>query len=363
MMTCCHKLLMTVPIYLAKQYICTMTIEREAMQYLLMFSICTFIPSCQASQDSSNAIISHVSDAHSWHFATIGDRHISLSLPVILYKNGQGLTFFSSSRFGNNHHPKSHQGFVLDTSTDKIQALDGSPVYDFSITKNVVNVLLSILLMMLFILGMARSYLSSSSRAPRGITALFIYYICFVRDHIAKKQIGTDYYQKFTPYLLTIFSFIWLNNTLGLLPAAANVTGNISTALLLSTLTLMNTLWHASSDYWHHLFSPPSIPRWLLPIMVPVELLGIVTKSITLMMRLFANMLAGHLVLLSIISILFMLETLLAAFIVVPLGAAMILLKLIVAFFQAYLFTLLSAISIGSAVAVHKVHPMGEPTN
>lgn len=316
------------------------------------------IPSCgspNSARQKDNPILTHVRNSHVWHWASVGEKHYTLHLPVILYKRGEGLFIFSSRRFWEGHHTVPYQGFRFNTTTDTIEALDQGVVYDLSLTRDLFNVLISIVLLLLLFLGMASYYgRTPLNRAPKGIWALLTYFVCFVRDHIAKENIGTKHYQRFTPYLLTIFWFIWLNNTLGLLPGAGNVTGNISATFVLATFTFLVTNLNGSREYWGHIFNPPGVPKWLLPLMIPTELLGLVTKTITLMMRLFANMLAGHLVLLSIISIIFVLENIFASIIVVPLGTFMIFLKLGVAFLQAYIFTLLSAIGIGNAVATHE---------
>lgn len=339
-------------------YICTVMAKRKiSIGKLLLIQVLLAVASFSESTDhpKPNPIVEHVRNSHVWHLATVGDHHYTLYLPVVLYKKGEGFFIFSSSRFWKGHHLATYKGFKLNTHTEKIEAVDGSTVYDLSLTRDLANVLISILLLLLLFLSMARYYTRAAiDSPPKGMWALLAYFVCFVRDHIAKENIGPKHYERFTPYLLTIFWFIWLNNTLGLLPGAGNVTGNISVTFVLASFTFLVTNLNGSRDYWSHILSPPGVPKWLLPIMVPTELLGLLTKTITLMMRLFANMLAGHLVLLSIISMIFILKTIFASIIVVPLGTFMIFLKLGVAFLQAYIFTLLSAISIGGAVATHE---------
>ena len=311
-----------------------------------------------AKEKEANPMIEHVSDSHVWHFGTYKGRHISLHLPVILYKKGTGLYLFSSKKlWDSHHHPTVYRGFTASPHGEKITSVDGAAVYDLSITKNIANIMLSILILLLFFIGMAGYYRRRSIlNPPKGMWAVMTSLISFVRDHIAKDNIGEKHYERFTPYLLTIFCFIWLNNTLGLLPGAGNVTGNISATFVLACFTFLITNLNGTRDYWGHIFSPPGVPKWMLPIMIPTEILGLFTKNIALMMRLFANMLAGHLVLLSIISIMFIVQPIFASIIVVPIGTFMIFIKLGAAFFQAYLFTLLTAISIGGAVASHEAH-------
>ncbi|MEM7361661.1 MAG: F0F1 ATP synthase subunit A [Bacteroidota bacterium] len=325
---------------------------------LILLSFPTFARIDEGTQTGKNEkkdhVMEHISDSYDWHFVTYKGHHYTLHLPVILYKGGDGLHLFSSRRlWDGHHHPIEYRGFRLNAQS-KIEAADGSKVYDLSLTKNVVNLLISIVLMFLLFLSMAFYYRRLDlDSPPKGIWALLTYMICFVRDHIAKANIDKKNYERFTPYLLTIFWFIWINNTLGLLPGAANVTGNISTTLVLATFTFLVTNLNGSRDYWAHIFYPPDIPKWIVPMMLPTEILGLFTKNLSLMIRLFANMLAGHFVLLGIIGIMFSVGSLYASAIVLPLGVFMIFLKLFVAFFQAYIFTLLSAIAIGNAVQSH----------
>ncbi len=299
-------------------------------------------------------IMHHVKDAHAWHFATIGHTPITLPLPIILYSPDRGLELFSSSRFVDaHHHPLPYKGYTL-THHEKIVALDAGRVfYDLSITKNVAAMLMSVLLLLAIALAAARRYQRNPQVAPRGFWALLELLICYVRDEIAIPNLGPTKQKRFMPYLLSMFFFIWLNNLLGLLPGAANVTGNISITLVLALFTFVLTNLNGSRHYWGHIFNTPGVPRWLSPIMVPVELLGLFTKPFSLMIRLFANITAGHIILLSIIGLIFILQSTWAAVISVPFGAFMFLLKLLVAFLQAYIFTLLSAIYLGAAVEEH----------
>ena len=300
-------------------------------------------------------IMSHVEDAHEWHFATIGHTHITLPLPVIIYAPGNGLAIFSSSRFKDkNHQYIPYNGYKLN-EYGKIVALDQEQVlYDFSLTKNIAAMLIGVLILLVIFLMAAYNYKRKPQATPRGFWALLEILICFVRDEIAMPNIGKKDYKRFTPYLLSMFFFIWLNNLLGLLPGAANVTGNISITLVLALFTFGITNFNGSKHYWAHVFRAPGVPLWLVPIMAPVELLGLFTKPFALMIRLFANITSGHIILLSIISLIFILKTAWVGVISVPFGAFMFLLKLLVAFLQAYIFTLLSAIYLGTAVDSHE---------
>ena len=213
--------------------------------------------------------------------------------------------------------------------------------------------LVSVLILLSFSIAAARKYSKTPHTTPRGIFVLFELLILFVKDEIACPNIGKQHYQRFMPYLLSIFFFIWLNNLLGLLPGAANVTGNISVTLVLALFTFFITNLNGNKHYWRHIFRTSGVPWWLSPIMIPVELLGLFTKPFALMVRLFANITAGHIILLSIIGLIFTLQSTWVGFISVPFSAFMLLLKLLVAFLQAYIFTLLSAIYLGAAVDSH----------
>ena len=309
-------------------------------------------------KQEENFIIHHIQDAHSWHFATMNDLPIVLPLPIIIYSKDQGIEFFSSSRFlDENHQRVSYQGYRLNEQ-EKIVAIDKERVfYDFSITKNVAAILISTLVVIGVSLRMARQYKYRPKAVPRGFSAFFELLLYFVRDEIAVPNIGKKNYERFMPYLLTVFFFIWVNNLMGLLPGAANVTGNISVTLVLALFTFVIMSIRGKKYYWEHIFKPAGIPQWLLPIMIPVELLGLLTKPFSLMIRLFANITAGHIILLNIIGLVFVFQSVLVGAIAVPFGAFMFLLKLVVAFLQAYVFTLLSAIYFGSAVeSAHQGH-------
>jgi F-type H+-transporting ATPase subunit a len=158
------------------------------------------------------------------------------------------------------------------------------------------------------------------------------------------------------PYLLTVFFFIWFNNMLGLMPGGANLTGNIAVTGVLALITLLITLFSSNKYYWQHIFATPGVPKWLLPIMVPVELIGIFTKPFSLMVRLFANITAGHIIILSLLGLIFIAKNVAISAAVIPFALFMNLIELMVAILQAYIFTLLSAMYIGSAVEGHEDH-------
>mgnify|MGYP002716988093 CR=1 FL=1 len=307
--------------------------------------------SAHATPQKEDCLMEHIADAHSWHFATIAGKHIELPLPIILYSSDKGIECFSSARFYDQHHqPTPHRNyFLLD---QKIHCLDPNrSVVDLSITKNIAAMFLSILLLVGGLLWTTSKYRSAPLAPPKGCFACIDLIISFIKNEIAIPNIGKQHYTRFLPYLLTIFCFIWLNNLLGLLPGGANVTGNISVTLVLAAFTIFITICSGNKQYWRHIFKPEGVPNWLLPIMIPVEMLGILTKFFSLMVRLFANITAGHIILLSIIGLVFTMKSTYIGFMVsVPFGTFMFLLKLLVAFLQAYVFTLLSAIYFGQAV-------------
>ena len=189
---------------------------------------------------------------------------------------------------------------------------------------------------------------NSFSKAPKGVVSAVEMMVDFIKNDILIPNIG-EQYKKFGPYLLTIFFYIWLNNMLGLLPGSANLTGCISVTACLAILTFLVTNLNGSKHYWHHLFSP-SVPKFLYPIMVPIEVISLFTKPMTLMIRLFANITSGHIILLSIINLAFIFQSYTVGVACVFLNIFMLILKIIVSFLQAYIFTLLSAIYIRNAI-------------
>jgi F-type H+-transporting ATPase subunit a len=300
--------------------------------------------------DEGNYVMEHVLDSHQWHFATIGHKHFTIYLPIIIYQHGKGLSIFSSKNFFDSaHKPVSYNCYML--INEKIVALDGGTVYDLSLTKTVFAMFISLVIMLVLFIAAAKRYemLYFDNKPPSGIFAILDILIHFVRDDIAKPNIGA-LYERFLPYLLSVFFFILINNILGLLPGAANVTGNISVTFCLGLFTFMLTNTMANKNYWKHIFLGGGVPKWLLPLMVPIEIIGIFIKPISLMFRLFANITAGHIILLSIIGIIFILKSLSVAFFSIPFGIFMFMLKLLVAFLQAYIFTLLSSIYFGNSV-------------
>ncbi|MGI4870766.1 MAG: F0F1 ATP synthase subunit A [Janthinobacterium lividum] len=292
-------------------------------------------------------ILHHVADSHEWHwFSTDNDTYAS-PLPIIAYQPGKGLSVFSSKRIAEG---QSYNNFKLED--EKLVALDGSKVYDFSITKNVAALAMSSLLLILIFSSVARKYDRRVGQAPSGLQSLLEPFVVFVRDEVAKKSIGPKY-ERYMPYLLTVFFFIWFNNLLGLTPGAANLTGNITVTMMLALLTLIITLFSSNKYYWEHIFWTPGVPLPLRIIMIPVEVIGVVVKPFSLMIRLFANITAGHIIILSFISLIFIFRSAYTGFLSVPFGLFISVLELLVALLQAYIFTLLTAMYIGGAVEEH----------
>ncbi len=304
-------------------------------------------------ENIGDIILHHVGDSHEWHFFTFRETHFTMPLPVILYSDN-GLDVFMSGEFhhGKENVTKGANTYQID-SHEHIKELSGKKIYDFSITKNVAALFLSFIILTLVFTSVAGAYKKNQGQAPKGMQSFFEPIIVFIRDEIAKKSIGHKY-ERYMPYLLTLFFFIWFNNMLGLLPViGANLTGNIAVTLVLSVLTLIITLATSNKNYWGHILAMPGVPKWVLIILTPVELLGILTKPFSLMIRLFANITAGHIVILSFICLIFIFKNAVVGAAVVPLVVAMNCLEIFVALLQAYVFTLLTAIYFGSSVEEH----------
>ncbi len=326
--------------------------------------------------NAGDLIIEHVADNHDWHIMGEGAHSISMPLPVILYSQQRGLTCFMSSRF---HHGemtyggyKMHHGNIVAVNEmEEIpaeQATENEEVtaslYDISITKNVAALFFSLIVLVWMFLSVARSYARRKGEAPKGMQSLLEPLIIFVRDDIAKASIGPGY-KKYLPYLLTVFFFIWINNLLGLipiLPGGANVTGNLAVTGTLAIITFLITTFSANKHYWRHVFAMPGVPIPVLIILTPIEILGLFLRPFVLMIRLFANITAGHIIALSFFSLIFIFGELSpgvgfgVSIVSVAFVIFMTMLELLVAFLQAYVFTLLSAIYFGAAVEDHDHH-------
>jgi F-type H+-transporting ATPase subunit a len=221
-------------------------------------------------------------------------------------------------------------------------------------TKSVIGLLFAAIIGLVLFLSLSRSYKKSGISHPKGMQSFLEPIILFIRDDVAIPNIGLHKYEKYMPYLLSVFFFILINNLMGLIPFpppfGANVTGNIAVTFVLAICTFFITQFSGNKTYWRHIFAPPGVPLWLLPVMIPVEIIGLFSKPGALMIRLFANITAGHIVILSLICLIFIFSSLTVAPVSIIFVIFMDFMELLVAFLQAYIFTLLSSLFIGMAV-------------
>ena len=315
--------------------------------------------------DANKVIFEHVLDAHQFHFLTYKDKeghehHVSIPLPVILFSPQEGWSFFMSSEFHHGEHEV--DGYRL--AGNKIVPVDPDvKVYDLSPTRNVVQMILALILLVILLINVAKKYQKGigTNKAPTGFQNAIEPVITFVRDEVAKPNLGHDY-NKFLPYLLTIFFFILINNIFGLVPGSANVTGNIAFTAVLGVISFIVISVNGNSHYWGHIFNPP-VPVGIKPILILVEILGVFTKPFALIIRLFANMLAGHIIIICLVSLIFIFGGLSAAIgwgfspISIAFSVFIYLIEILVAFIQAFIFTNLTAVFIGQAIEdVHDKH-------
>ena len=320
--------------------------------------------------NAGKLIMEHIADAHDWHLFG----HYSIPLPVIVYSS-RGLDIFSSSHFEHGH--KTYNGYKLNeknliVAVDEMDAVHSdhatindeitATIYDFSITKNVTAMLISMAFMLWVFISIARAYSRNPNTAPKGMQSLMEPLIIFIRDDVAKASIGEKKYKKFMPFLLTVFFFILLNNLLGLVPifpGGVNLTGNIAITFSLAFITFLITTVNGTKDYWRHIIAMPGVPPWVLVLLTPIEILGVFLRPFVLMIRLFANITAGHIIALAFFCLIFIFaeKSPAAGFGVSIVSVAFVVfmtcLELLVAFLQAYVFTLLSAIYFGSALEEH----------
>jgi len=309
--------------------------------------------------DPAKVIMEHIQDSHEFHFFTTKksdgtEFHATLPLPVIVYSKKRGLSVFSSSNFHHGH--EADNGYVLEH--DKIHSLDPNEVVvDLSLTKNVVQMLIALTLLVVIMIGVANQYKKGQgvSSAPKGWQNAIEPVITFVRDEVAKPNLAGKY-MKYLPYLLTVFFFILINNLFGLIPGSANVTGNIAFTVVLGVISFFVILFSTNKHFWGHIFWYPGVPTIVrLFIMLPVELLGVFTKPFALIVRLFANMVAGHIIILSFITLIFIFGSMSAVAgwgfspLSVLFAVFIYLIEILVAFIQAFIFTNLTAVFIGQA--------------
>jgi F-type H+-transporting ATPase subunit a len=322
--------------------------------------------------DSFNAgdvIMEHLADEHSWHILTYKQTEVAIPLPIILINDGK-LTCFMSNKFHNGK--TSYKGFKIATEEDgkdlsgKIVCVDANNKYtgkkplDFSITKNVLGMFIIAAIICSVVLTAAKKSKQREGKEPQGVQTITEYLVNFITNDIAIPSIGEGAYLKYMNYLLSVFTFIFLCNVMGLFPffpGGANITGNIAVTFTLAMFTFIITQASSTKTFWKHTFNP-DVPMWLklpVPLMPALEFVEIFTKPFSLMMRLFANITAGHVIILSLTCIIFIFgqQSIVLGYStsIIPLifSVFMMLIELLVAFIQAYVFTLLSAIYIGMA--------------
>ncbi|KWW30951.1 MAG: F-type H+-transporting ATPase subunit a [bacterium P3] len=356
---------------------------RNRNHILLCFLLLLATPLSSHAAGEFNAgdvIIGHVTDAHSWHLFDYVDRQgqehaVAVPLPVILIHDGH-LTCFSSSRFRHGH--ADYKGFrlvgggiekeeIVCVSADGRVRTDASGAVvkplDLSVTKTSAAIMITVLFLVVIVFAVRHGYKKRGTAAPRGLQSLVEMLVVFVRDSIVRPMIGERHYERYLPYMLTLFFFIFLSNILGLIPffpAGANITGNIAVTAILALITFFITNISGNKHYWVDIFNTPGVPAWLkiFPLMPVVELVGVFTKPIVLMVRLFANMTAGHIVILGFVVIIFILSNLFGTYVGGAVSVVSVLfsvfislLECLVAYIQAFVFTMLSSLYIGMAVA------------
>lgn len=352
----------------------------NGLRYILVILLMIFIgsPAGAASHarldegvDVKKIIFEHVKDSYEWHITTVGEKHIAISLPIIVYSKRVGWELFSSSVF---HERDVHNGFFISAVGDnegKLVELDEygneqRPLLDISITKNVLSVFITSIILLVLVLYIARWYANRKPEdpAPSGFVGVMEMLITMVIDDVIKPNVGKTY-RKYTPYLLTLFFFIFLSNLMGLLPVfpgGANVTGNIAVTLALALSTFFTINIFGNKEYYKEIFWP-DVPTWLklpIPMMPVIELFGVIVKPFALTIRLFANILAGHTVVLAFVSIIFITMS-----VNVYIGSGMTVvsvlftvfmnvMELLVAFIQAFVFTMMSSVFIGLSQPEHR---------
>lgn len=332
-------------------------------------------------QEVKEYILHHLKDSHDFHlfsYTSNGERkHIGFPLPVILWSSN-GITTFMSSEFHHNDdgkvvvdnnglkfakiHSKIYElneGETLVSFDDAHHATNAHKVLDLSITKSVIGILLIGLLLLLAFSSLAKQY--KKKQVPTGFGRVLEPLVIYVRDEIARPNIGDKHYRRFTGYLLTVFFFIWTLNLVGLTPLGFNVTGQLAVTACLAIFTLVIYTVSGNKDYWMHILWMPGVPVLIRPVLAIIELAGaFLIKPFSLLVRLFANISAGHIVVMSLIAIMFTLKDSLgvvgATGLSLVLSFFITLIEVLVAFLQAYIFTMLSALFIGMAVAEHEHH-------
>jgi F-type H+-transporting ATPase subunit a len=324
----------------------------------------------------SKVILEHVGDGHEFHFWTFNQKAIAIPLPVILYSPQRSWDFFMFSRLQHGEVTYDNYRVLTDEyieknkldekvySLGKIVAVDANgnidpavKVYDLSLGRNAVQMLISVILLIWMMTSVAGKYKKGQgvTSAPKGFQNVIEPVVIFIRDEVGKPNLG-DRYESYMPFLLTVFFFILINNLIGLIPGTANVTGNIAFTAMLGILAFMVIMFSTGKHYWGHIVNPP-VPLGVKPIMIPVEILGIFTKPFALIIRLFANMISGHIIILSFIILIFIFGAMNTALgwgtspFFILLAVFIYLIEILVAFIQAYIFANLTAVFIGQAFA------------
>ncbi|MCB0446442.1 MAG: F0F1 ATP synthase subunit A [Gelidibacter sp.] len=319
--------------------------------------------------NAKEMILHHVKDAHEFHIIDVNEKPISIPLPIILWTDN-GLTTFMSSAFHHDdsgHHVVEKNGMKFVKLHEKIYQLNGdanevvfdeehhptnaSMPIDLSITRNVFMMWVSVAVLLLIFLTTAKRYRKSDDKLPTGIAGFVEPLVVFVRDEIARPMIGEHKYKKYMPYLLTIFFFIWINNIFGLIPIinGANVSGNIAFTCTLAVFTFIITTFSGNKNYWKHIFWMPGVPVPMKIFLMPIEIIGMFVKPISLMIRLFANITAGHVIILALMSLIFVFKSVAIAPVSVAFSLFITVIEIIVTAIQAYIFTILSALYFGMA--------------
>ena len=354
----------------------------KTVSFFVLFLIITTTTVAAAGKDNgkdkpfnpTEMIMHHVKDAYGMHLITFNEgkeneSHISIPLPVILWTDN-GLTTFMSSEFHHDYkgkvivekngerfvnvHEKVYQLHDGETEVkyDKSHhPINASKPLDFSITRNVFMMWVSVIVLLLIFISASKRYGKSEDNVPTGIAGFVEPLVLFVRDDIARPMIGEHKYKKYMPYLLTVFFFIWLNNIFGLIPIlnGANLSGNIAFTMVLAVFTFIITTLSGNKNYWKHIFWMPGVPVPMKIFLMPIELIGIFTKPISLMIRLFANITAGHIIILALMSLIFIFKTIAVAPISVAFSLFITVIEIVVTAIQAYIFTILSALYFGMA--------------
>lgn len=370
--------------------------------------------SSEGEYNPKDFALHHIADANEWHI--VGN--VVIPLPVIVYHKEDGLSVFLSSKLPEAHHEEashdeahdeadshgsheeahhdnqddhvaeghheeeeltgahhagddhhdSYKGYVMAQAHGRVARADGSSFLDLSVTKNVATMILNAIILIIIFVSVARAYNRRPGQAPKGLQSLMEPLIIFVRDEVVKPNLGENT-QRFLPYMLTLFFFIWFANLLGLIPLISNpnLTGNITVTMALSLLTFILTNVNGTKDYWMHILWPPGVPFGVKVILVPIEILGIFIKPFALMIRLFANITAGHIIILSLVGLVFIFGNageslgggLGGAAVAVPFTIFMSFLEFLVAFLQAFIFVMLSSLFIALALEKHEHHEEG----